>query len=140
MVMPAALSAQVMGYVLSPETNVPVPSSFRESPNVIEDEEPPNVEAMASRSPTMVIVPESVVICMPANFQSPTNVDAADELAAEDEALADADALLPDAAAELDPLPPQAASTRQHAHSMAAHINARILFMGVLSLVFLPCA
>ena len=52
----------------------------------------------------------------------------------------DADALLPDAAAELDPLPPQAASTRQHAHSMAAHINARILFMGVLSLVFLPCA
>lgn len=53
--------------------------------------------------------------------------DAAAELALSD----DAEALaLPDAAAELDELPPQAASARQHTHSIVAHRIARYFFMG----------
>ena len=52
------------------------------------------------------------------------------------EALADA---LADEAAELEPLPPHAASPRQQAQSMAAHIIAIIFLIGSLSLDCLPC-
>ena len=80
---------------------------------------------------------------MAASFQSPVNVAlaAADEalalalLAAADEALEEALAL-PEAAAELDELPPQAARPRQHTHSMVAHSIAKYFFMGSLSLGF----
>lgn len=70
-------------------------------------------------------------------FHSPANnccgsAAAALELAAADDALAEAEASEPDAladAAELDALPPQAASAKQHTHSMDAHKSARYFFM-----------
>jgi len=86
--------------------------------------------------------------CNPANFHSPANsccgsAAAALELAVADEALAavEAEAAEPDVladAAKLDALPPQAASAKQHTHSMDAHSNARYFFMMFPFLWFPP--